>query len=648
MKKGSLGLLFTGAVIVPSILLAFFAVRAVSHERAFIERQLETALETEAEAAVGALASELERVREELSAWLRLQPEPLAAPALRRWRAESPLAETAFLLSPAFDLLLPAAGAGMDAAERAFLEAHGAFLSDRAAVPVYSNVAEALAAEPLPGKLSRAADRAAGKAAVPASLPEQRREARQKQALNLEVQSALEQDPGLRDSTAREAEQKGMRVEERTVQPRSSVGAGGAAEPRPSSVFVSAPLRLSGIVAGEEEGLIPRFVDERLRLLFWKRVGGGRIAGCLLADAPLRERLAAAVPPAGSADRVLALLDEGGRPLDTAPGTVPGSSADGTPRAAPADDGGAGGGGRDWRRPLVSREVSESLPRWEVALYLADPQAVAARTRLTVLLLGVLIAILFVSVLGGGTLVLRSLSAELRLAQKKTTFVTNVSHELKTPLTSIRLYAELLQDRPRLEPDKRRRYLAIVVSETERLTRLINNVLDFSRMGQKRKLYAMAAVDAAGVCREVLESQRVRLEHEGFAVRLEAEEGPVPVKADPEALKQVLVNLLSNAEKYSPAEEDGRREIELAAGREGANACLEVRDRGIGVPPREAERIFEAFHRVDGSLTARTQGSGLGLTIARTIVRDHGGEIRCEPREGGGSVFRVLLPLEGA
>ncbi len=638
MKRRSLGLLFIGAVIVPSILLTFFAVRAVSHERAYIEQQLETALAAEAEAAVGRLGAELEEVREELSAGLDLPGSADPGPALERWRAEAPLAEVAFLLSPSFEILWPGA------AGQAFLRTYGTFLSDRAVVPVYQNVARVLTEERRAAPEEGLAAGAAAPAAQSAA-PEPRLDAGKQQALDLKVQSALEQDPELRASAYREAEQKGLKAEKRTVQPLSGMGPAGPAEPEPKSVFVSAPRRLSDIVAQGEEGLIPRFVEERLRMLYWKRVEGGRIAGCLLRDEPLRERLLAVAPipfggssgSGGPADRVLAVLDETGRPLQ-APGGVE----------------------RDWRRPFVSREVSELLPRWEVALYLADPQAVADRTRVTVLLLGVLIAILFTSVAGGGTLVLRSLAAEMSLAQKKTTFVANVSHELKTPLTSIRLYAEMLKEKPRLDPLKRRRYLEIVVSETERLTRLINNVLDFSRMGKREKRYAMAPVDTAEVCREVVESQRARLEHEGFALTLLVECGPVPVVADAEALKQVLVNLLANAEKYSPGDvgttpaEPGdappgtaRREIEVEAARDGSLARIDVRDRGIGVAPRDAERIFEAFYRVDGSLTARTRGSGLGLTIARAIARDHGGDVRHEPREGGGSIFRLLLPLGG-
>jgi signal transduction histidine kinase len=122
----------------------------------------------------------------------------------------------------------------------------------------------------------------------------------------------------------------------------------------------------------------------------------------------------------------------------------------------------------------------------------------------------------------------------------------------------------------------------------------------------------------------------------------------MPVRADPEALKQVILNLLSNAEKYSP----DRREIEVELGREPDEAggapriAIHVRDRGIGVAEQDRERIFREFFRVDDSLSSRVQGSGLGLTIARRIARDHGGDLACEPRASGGSDFIVVLPEE--
>jgi signal transduction histidine kinase len=241
--------------------------------------------------------------------------------------------------------------------------------------------------------------------------------------------------------------------------------------------------------------------------------------------------------------------------------------------------------------------------------------------------------------------VLRAVQAEGLLARQKTGFVANVSHELKTPLTSIRMFAEMLKTGRQDDEAKRQEYLSLMVSESERLTRLINNVLDFSRMEQGRKLYAMEEVDLFLLCREVVENQRPRYEQNGFHLDLRGEtddavELSVWVRADPESLKQSLLNLLSNAEKYSSE----RKEIEVAVHRGQSSVIVEVLDRGIGVSASQAKRIFEEFYRGDDSLTAKVRGSGLGLSITRRIVRDHGGDISYMPRDGGGSIFRIQLP----
>jgi signal transduction histidine kinase len=225
--------------------------------------------------------------------------------------------------------------------------------------------------------------------------------------------------------------------------------------------------------------------------------------------------------------------------------------------------------------------------------------------------------------------------------------VTNVSHELKTPLTSISLFVEMLRQKRQTDPAKQEQYFSLMSSETERLTRLINNVLSFSSLEKGKKAYAKKIVDMGSLVRETVESQRVGLESRGFSVSLRAPEqtpegtpGGALVEADPEALKQILLNLLSNAEKYSGAV----KEIEVEVAREPGAVVVHVRDRGIGVAEKNRQRIFREFYRVDDSLTSRVQGTGLGLTIARRIARDHGGELAHRPREGGGSDFSLSLP----
>jgi signal transduction histidine kinase len=253
----------------------------------------------------------------------------------------------------------------------------------------------------------------------------------------------------------------------------------------------------------------------------------------------------------------------------------------------------------------------------------------------------ILIVILFVAILVGGTLVVRSTYSEMRLAQQKTSFVANVSHELKTPLTSIRLFAEMLRDGRQEDRAKQKQYLALMAAETERLTRLVNNVLDFSRMEKGEKRYNLRRCDLVQICADVVETQRARLENNGFEVIFTTHAGSLFAHADEEAVKQALVNLISNAEKYSP----DTKQIEIDIRQNDGVAVVSVSDRGIGIPAGEAKRIFEEFYRVDDDLTSRVKGAGLGLTIARRILKGHGGDLKYSRREDGGSTFDLVIPL---
>ena len=190
--------------------------------------------------------------------------------------------------------------------------------------------------------------------------------------------------------------------------------------------------------------------------------------------------------------------------------------------------------------------------------------------------------------------------------------------------------------------EKRRHFLHIITAETARLTRLINNVLDFARMERGERAHHLTTCDLATLVTETVAAYRPHLESVGFTLRFRAPESPLPIQADRDALAQVLLNLLSNAEKYSGE----RREMEIDVIRSGNEAEVRVLDRGPGVPAGCEEKIFEQFFRANDSLTSGIQGSGLGLTLARQIAQAHGGDILYAPREGGGSCFTLRVPLE--
>ena len=281
----------------------------------------------------------------------------------------------------------------------------------------------------------------------------------------------------------------------------------------------------------------------------------------------------------------------------------------------------------------------------KLAVYLLNPAKLTQSAHTLKLTLGLLIGVLLAAIGVGSWLIVADLNRQLTLARQKTDFVSNVSHELKTPLTSIRMFSELLAEGRVSDRAKQRSYLGIITAETARLTRLINNVLDFARIERGEKKYNFQKCDLVSVVRETADTYRPHLEANGFQFACELPDAPVFVNGDRDALAQVVVNLLSNAEKYS----DSRKEIALQRPKPQARPLpsveVKVLDRGMGVPKGCEEKIFEQFYRAHDSLSNGIQGSGLGLTLARQIARAHGGDVVYEPRDGGGSCFTLRLPV---
>jgi signal transduction histidine kinase len=207
------------------------------------------------------------------------------------------------------------------------------------------------------------------------------------------------------------------------------------------------------------------------------------------------------------------------------------------------------------------------------------------------------------------------------------------------------MFSELLAEGRVSDAAKQRSYLGIITAETARLTRLINNVLDFARLERGEKKYNFQNCDFVAVARETAETFRPNLEANGFHFECELPDKPLFVNGDRDALAQVVVNLLSNAEKYS----DSHKEVSLRVVQQSTPlpyVGLQILDRGLGVPSGCGEKIFEQFYRAHDSLSSGIQGSGLGLSLARQIARAHGGDVVYEHREGGGSCFALRLPLK--
>ena len=247
--------------------------------------------------------------------------------------------------------------------------------------------------------------------------------------------------------------------------------------------------------------------------------------------------------------------------------------------------------------------------------------------------------------LEAATAELRGANRRLReLDRLKDDFVSTVTHELRTPLTSMRAFAEILLDNPELPRAQRERFLHIVVEEIERLTRLITQVLDLSKIESGRAEWEIAEVDLREVVKESAAATAQLLAEKRATLRVNVPDEVPAIPADRDRVKQVVLNLLSNAAKFCDAER-GRVAIELAVG-DGA-VRVDVRDNGPGIDPEDQEVIFDRFRQGGQAISERTPGTGLGLPISREIIRHLGGELWVDSTRGEGSTFSFTLPLAG-
>jgi signal transduction histidine kinase len=287
----------------------------------------------------------------------------------------------------------------------------------------------------------------------------------------------------------------------------------------------------------------------------------------------------------------------------------------------------------------IRLELSPVLRRWKMAIgYRNTTIEALARSqfRQNMLLIGVAIALL----LAGLILALRATTREMKLVEAKTTFVSNVSHELKTPLSLIRLFAETLELGRVRNPEEAHEYYRIINRESRRLTRLINNILDFSRIEAGRRQYQFAETNVAEVVTGVLQSYERQMTSAGFEAGTDIQPDLPPALIDREALAQAVLNLVDNAVRYS----DQAKRIEVSVRLLDGDIAVEIADQGVGIPKAEHQLIFEKFYRVSTGLVHDTKGSGLGLAIVKHIVEAHRGRVTVESAPGEGSRFTILLP----
>lgn len=291
----------------------------------------------------------------------------------------------------------------------------------------------------------------------------------------------------------------------------------------------------------------------------------------------------------------------------------------------------------------VGRPFPTTLYNWRLQLGLTSAeelgQKVERQRRIEIVMVGIAA---LVAIAGVSIVVLASVK-ERRLAALKSDFVANVSHELKTPLALVRMFGEMLLEGRVPSDDKRRQYLQIIVAESERLTALIENVLDFAKVERGKAGYEFSRGRLDEVVARAVDVYRYRAEREGMEVSLRVAEGLPPSKLDARAIELAVINLLDNALKY--AKDGGRVDVEVA--RSGRSLRLTVSDRGPGIDAEDRARIFDRFVRGRHAAEARVRGSGIGLALVKHIAEAHGGSARVTSpitEDGRGSAFEVVIP----
>lgn len=288
------------------------------------------------------------------------------------------------------------------------------------------------------------------------------------------------------------------------------------------------------------------------------------------------------------------------------------------------------------RKPVLTLVASAPLQHWRWELFLADTSH-GRPPKLPFVLAGGGVAALIGSI---GLLIFMTWRRDLRVAAQRVSFVNQVSHELKTPLTNIRLYTDLARDAAEHGEPQAAQHLSVVQEETGRLSRLIHNVLTFARQERHGLQVHLVRGDLCALVRRVASHWRPLLERKQIALQTGGEEN-CEAQYDADAMEQVLGNLLSNIEKYAA----GARNAELSVSTKDGFVEVRVRDDGAGIPRSVARRVFEPFYRVRSDVTEGASGTGLGLSIARALAEAQGGTLKLEPVERG-TLFVLRIPIK--
>ena len=290
----------------------------------------------------------------------------------------------------------------------------------------------------------------------------------------------------------------------------------------------------------------------------------------------------------------------------------------------------------------VRTNFAGGFPPWFVELYQNDPDLfdtfLFSRRGIYFYMFFLLTGILIFGLI----LTVRTVAHELELSKMKSDFVSTISHEFKSPLSSIRQLAEMLQSGRVPSENRRQEYYDVLVEQSERLSLLIDNILDFAKLEEGRKKFDFQMMDMCLLLQEIVSIIQDQVRHNDFVIKVEIEKPLPAIKADRESITQAITNLIDNAIKYS----GDARNLIVRAFVENQYLNITVKDFGIGIKKEEIDKIFERFYRGGDELTRTVKGSGLGLTLVKQIVEAHHGKVLVESEPGKGSMFTLTIPLD--
>jgi signal transduction histidine kinase len=376
---------------------------------------------------------------------------------------------------------------------------------------------------------------------------------------------------------------------------------------------------LVALAADRPHGWVTWYWDDGVQVLFWARAAGGGVVGVEVERVALLARLVGRMP-AAPGEAHLALVDATARPVYVW----------GAPQAAQG------------AKPLATVHLPSPLQAWSLTHTPSVQQGASRAMARELSMLRVLAPAGMAALLlmGLGVWLWRESRRAMREAAQRVSFVTQVSHELKTPLTNIRLYAELLAEEL-TDDDTAAGKAQVIVAESQRLSRLINNILTFSRRQRGQLALHRGPVLVDDVVEATVGPFRPSLDQKGILVEV-TRGAPAPVAADADALGQILANLVSNVEKYAAP----GRLLRVESSQDGQWTRVTVSDRGSGIAPPHRDRVFQPFYRVSDRITDGVTGTGIGLTIARDLARMHGGDLVLDDTGGAGASFTLTLPRQ--